>query len=188
MCSSQTALFTLLLTVLRLDAAGAQTDMSPAIIAELGAAHAVVSGDLQAAAEKMPAEKYSFTPVAGIRTFGQIVAHVAGGQFLYCSQGGGLRLDPEMLKKLSEVRPYSNVETAAGSRTYPKEELVALLEASTAFCLAAYSKGTARDAKALKMLIDNIAHNNEHYGNVVIYLRLNGIVPPSTERAKAGGR
>ena len=138
-----------------------------------------IADDLKASAENMPADSYGFRPVAGVRSFGQVVAHVAGGQFLYCSQAAGSRLSPEMAKRLNEVRPFSDVQTESGARTFNKNELVALLTESIAYCDTVYASLAGGGAAAL---IENIAHDNEHYGNLVTYMRLKGLVPPSTER------
>ena len=146
--------------------------------AALAKAFGAIASDLKAAAENMPADSYGFRPVAGVRSFGQIVAHVSGGHFLYCSQAAGSRLSPELARRLNEVRPFSDVETESTARPFTKDQLVALLSESIAYCDAVYA-GAAGSADAL---IGNVAHDNEHYGNLVTYLRLKGLVPPSTER------
>jgi uncharacterized damage-inducible protein DinB len=138
-----------------------------------------IADDLTAAAEKMTADNYGFRPVDGVRSFGQVVAHVAGGHFLYCSQAAGSRLSPEVARRLHEVRPFSDVETESGARTFNKSELVALLTESIEYCDTVYARMAGGGAAPL---IENIAHDNEHYGNLVTYMRLKGLVPPSTER------
>jgi uncharacterized damage-inducible protein DinB len=157
-------------------AVGQQSPVSPA--AALAQAFDTVAGDLRAAAEKMPAEDYGFRPVDGVRSFGQILAHVSGGHFLYCSQAAGTRLSPGLAKRLNDVRPFSDVETESKARPLAKDELITLLAESIAFCEAVYDGEAGRS----DALIGNVAHANEHYGNLVTYLRLRGIVPPSTER------
>ena len=98
-------------------------------------------------------------------------------------------MPPEVLKQLGALRPYSDVATEAKARAHHKAELSALLDQSIAFCKSAYE---STDAKGWGTLINNIAHSNEHYGNLVTYMRLKGLVPPSTERAatpaRPGGR
>ena len=136
--------------------------------------------NLSEAAAAMPAEKFGYRPSAEVRSFGQIIAHVTGAHFLYCSQASGTRMPPDVLKQLGALRPYSDVPTEAKARAYDKAELSALLTQSITFCKTAYE---STDARGWGRLIDNIAHSNEHYGNLVVYLRLNGIVPPSTARA-----
>jgi hypothetical protein len=77
------------------------------------------------------------------------------------------------------MRPFSDVATESKGRAYQKDELVAFLTESIAFCKTAYAAAAAN----ARVLVDNIAHSSEHYGNLVVYLRQNGIVPPSTARA-----
>jgi uncharacterized damage-inducible protein DinB len=143
------------------------------------AAFDAIAGNLSDAAAAMPAEKFAYRPVAEVRSFGQIIAHVTGAHFLYCSQASGAKIPAEMLKQLGGLRPYSDVPAEAKARSYDKSELSALLAQSVAFCKGAYE---STDAKGWGTLINNIAHSNEHYGNLVVYMRQNGIVPPSTAR------
>jgi hypothetical protein len=169
-------------------AAAAAPPPAGAMSAELKSAFGVIARDLQAAAENMPAEWYAFRPAAGVRDFGQIVAHVAGGQFLYCAQAATRRLDPAVARKLNDVRPFSDVATAGNARVFQKDELVALLAESTAYCETVYGNAALPSSAGLGALIGNIAHDNEHYGNLVTYMRMKGLVPPSTERRRSGGR
>lgn len=125
-------------------------------------------------AEKMPEEHYGFKPTADIRTFGQLVAHVADSQARTCSAVNG---EPKNLN-------------AAAKTT--KADLVAALKESFALCDKAIDALT--DAKAGEMismgqrqssklgaLARTVSHSNEEYGYMAVYLRLKGIVPPSSE-------
>ena len=165
---------------------------SQPVVSELATAFTAVAGDLRAAAGKMPADRYGYRPVEGVRSFGQVIAHVAGAHFLYCSQAAGRRMDADLARRMSELRPFSDVGTASTTRAYGKEELEPLLTESIAFCQGVYTQHGAAaappSAAAARALIGNVAHDNEHYGNLVTYLRLNGLVPPSTERAQAPRR
>jgi uncharacterized damage-inducible protein DinB len=152
----------------------------------LASAFSEISRDLLGAAEKMPPESYAFRPADGVRTFGQIIAHVGGGNFLYCSQASKQRLASALSSRLNEVRPFSDVLTAANARVFKKEELVALLSESIAFCERVYNDRGVSAGDGVRALIGNIAHDNEHYGNLVTYLRMKGLVPPSTDRRKGG--
>jgi len=146
---------------------------------QFAAAFDAIAANLSDAATAMPADKFGYRPVAEVRSFGQVIAHVTGAHFLYCSQALGTRMPPEVLKQLGALRPYSDVPTEARARPYDKSELSALLAQSLAFCRSAYE---STDAKGWGTLINNIAHSNEHYGNLVVYMRQNAIVPPSTAR------
>jgi uncharacterized damage-inducible protein DinB len=136
--------------------------------------------NLVQSAEKMPEADYGFQPTKEVRTFGQMVAHVANSSFSYCARGRG------------EDNP--NKEDFEKTRTSKADIVKALNDAAT-YCDGVY--GGMTDAAAMELvkagqnlvpkaryLIANISHDNEHYGNLVTYLRLKGLVPPSTERAQ----
>lgn len=107
-------------------------------------------------AEAVPAEKYSFKPADGTRTFGQLVAHIIDGYRYYC------RLTKGAVEWTDAVE-----KTVSGKAALQKE-----LAAATAECKAATGK--------LDPLIENLGHTNLHYGNMVVYMRLLGIVPASS--------
>ena len=130
------------------------------------------------AAEKMPEADYSFKPSPDVRTFGQQVAHVADDQYNLCSPVKG------------EVRKgaYRQIENSLSK----KSDLVEALKAAFAYCDGAYAALT--DSTGLEMVKDqsrtrfgmlnwNLWHTWEHYGNIVVYLRMKGLVPPSSEPA-----
>jgi uncharacterized damage-inducible protein DinB len=136
--------------------------------------------NLTQSAEKVPEADYAFQPTKDVRTFGQMLAHVANTQFTYCAAAKG---EPNPNK--------DDLEKTA----LTKAAIQKALADSFAFCDTIYLPLT--DAKAMEMvkvgqneipraarLISNIAHDNEHYGNLVTYMRIKGIVPPSTERAQ----
>jgi DinB family protein len=137
-----------------------------------------VQRDLAEAAEKMPDEHYGFRPTPDIKPFGQLVAHVALTQFRACA----------MLK--AEPNPRKD-EKEDASRT--KADALALLEASAAYCdplVSALTETTMTEltkvgqnhvAKGL-FPVELVAHGMEMYGTMAVYLRLKGIVPPTTER------
>jgi uncharacterized damage-inducible protein DinB len=139
--------------------------------------YAVVSGEVIAAAEKMPEENYSFKPTADVRSFGQLVGHVADAQYGFCSTAIG------------EPNPMKAIEKGKSS----KADLTAALKEAVAYCNKAYAGMTdSQGGQTVKMMNYNVAkltvlsvntaHTDEHYGNMVTYLRLKGIVPPSSER------
>ena len=153
----------------------------------LKASFDTVAGYLARSAEKMPEADYSFKPTPEVRSFGQIVGHVANAQYSYCSRARGEK-NPNAGNNFEE-------KTA-------KADLVKALNGSIAYCSAVY--GSMTDAKAVepiplpagasprpgspmlpvRTLLGNITHDQEHYGNFVTYLRLKGLVPPSSEPRK----
>lgn len=137
-------------------------------------------GTVIAAAEKMPEEDYSFKPSPDVRSFGQLVGHVADSQYYFCSTAAG------------ETNPAKGIEKS----TTKKADLIAALKDAVAYCDKVYSAMTdAQGAQMTKLmgfnvarltvLSANTAHAYEHYGNMVTYMRLKGIVPPTTERQMA---
>ena len=130
-----------------------------------------------AAAEKMKAEDYEFAPTTGVRTFGQLVGHVADAQYLFCSAASG------------ETDPAPDIEKSKKS----KDDLVAALKKAMAYCDNVYTGTTdsnvaqvvkffGGERTRLNVLSFNTMHNYEHYGNMVTYMRIKGLVPPTSER------
>lgn len=127
-------------------------------------------------AEKMPEEHYGFKPVDTVRSYGQIVAHVADAQYLFCSAA------------LGEKNPAPGIEKGKTS----KADIIAALKDSFAYCDRAYDGLTdataaqtvklfGSDAPKLGALGINNAHTIEHYGNLATYLRIKNVVPPTSE-------
>jgi uncharacterized damage-inducible protein DinB len=129
-------------------------------------------------AEKMPEASYGFKPTPEVRSFGQLVAHVADDQYNLCSP----------VKGETRQAAYSELENTLTA----KSDLLAALKKAFAYCDGAYGSltdGSAADMvkfnkstrPKLSMLNWNTWHTWEHYGNVVVYMRLKGLVPPSSE-------
>ena len=138
-----------------------------------------IKRDIVEAAEAMPESDYGFRATPQVRTFAAIIGHIADSQNFFCGVAGGA--NPEYVDAL---------EQSAGT----KAALVGALKASVAKCDQVYATTDAANALALvpsgkgdalrgMMLLDNVSHDNEHYGNLVSDMRLKGHVPPSTARA-----
>jgi uncharacterized damage-inducible protein DinB len=134
-----------------------------------------LTGYITEAAEDLPDSLYAFQATPQVRTFAQLFGHIAGSQYLFCAAALG---EPP------------REEDAVEKTTTTKTALVAALKASTTYCERAYAqtdnaaqqstKIFGEDQTRLFALMANATHNGEHYGNIVTYLRLNGIVPPSS--------
>ena len=144
--------------------------------------YTLLSGVVIAAAEKMPEENYSFKPAPDVRTFGQLVGHLADSQYFFCSMAAG------------ETAPASGIEKSKTS----KVELAAALKEAVAYCSKTYAAMTdAKGSEMMKMmnhdfarltvLSANTAHDYEHYGNMATYMRIKGIVPPTSEKSGGSG-
>lgn len=142
-----------------------------------------VARNVREAAEKMPEDKFTYQATKDVRTFGGFVGHVANAQYNICSRAKG------------EANPNKeDFEKVTG-----KAALVKAITAANDYCSAVFAAANdkwmmetvaqGQGANAVQvpraaLLAGNTSHSNEHYGNLVTYMRLNGLVPPSTERAQ----
>lgn len=175
-------------------AAAAQTSdggfdkaLSSSLAASVKAMHATIRRNLAEAAEAMPAEDFGFKPTPEIRSFAQLIGHVVNANFFFCSQARGA----------------ASPATTNFERVAEKAPLIKALTDALAYCDGIYESTTDADFSqpvTLKgfpgmnpqtnttrgaVLMFSTTHNNEHYGNIVVYLRLKGKVPPSTARSQA---
>jgi uncharacterized damage-inducible protein DinB len=139
--------------------------------------YGMTKNDLLKSAEEMPEENYSFKPVATVRTFGELVGHVADAQYEFCGPVAGDGVKSPGIEK---------------NKT-SKADLIAALKVGFAYCDKTYAGMTdaqaadmvqffGRNSAKLSILSFNNAHNMEHYGNMVTYLRIKGLVPPSSQQ------
>jgi len=145
--------------------------------AEAKSDYKVVRNFVIRAAEKVPEAGYSFKPTPEVRSFGQLIGHIADDQYRYCSAAKG-----------------ENKSSQFEKDPPPKAEMVAALKSAFAYCDTAYeglvdSSATEKvvflDRTIPKLIVFTLhaGHAWEHYGNAVVYMRLQGIVPPSSEKA-----
>lgn len=182
-----------LVTAILPAAAAAQTPAAPpsqppagqkfTLASTLLLSYRAIQRDLLTAAEKMSDADYAFRPTPETRPFGQLISHIAISQFGGCA----------LLK--GEANPKQG-EKEDAQRT--KAEQIALLKESTAYCDEAMKTvsdenvtelvhNKTRDNYVARGLIlsSNVTHGNEVYGTMAVYLRLKGLVPPTTERQTA---
>jgi cystathionine beta-lyase/cystathionine gamma-synthase len=139
------------------------------------------SKNLIAAAEEMPPDKYGFKPTPAQMSFGKVIAHLSGGNDFLCSAISGAE---------APKRPEL-------SETAPKEKLVARLRETFQFCESVLAKvndsdlggqvpffgqGKVSRAEAMFAAAEDWA---DHYSQLAIYLRLNGLLPPTAKRAQS---
>ncbi|HEX9885960.1 MAG TPA: DinB family protein [Longimicrobiales bacterium] len=164
-----------LLALLIASPASAQTDHEQGSVAGVRTVYQFVRGFITAAAEQMPENLYSYQPTEEVRSFGEIIGHLANAGYLFCAPARG-----------EQAPSVPNAEELTS-----KAEIVRALAASFEYCDAAYQIDTMTAGEAiqffgqqhtkLSVLAFNMGHNYEHYGNLVTYLRLNGMVPPSSQ-------
>ena len=127
------------------------------------------------AAEAMPEEQYGFKPVPEVRSFREVLGHVANENYLFCAG----------------AKSEENPNKADFEKTTSKAAMVQAIKESFAYCDPAYQMEEMKameevtffrqTGSRLWVLTYNLTHDSEHYGNVVTYLRMKGIVPPSSQ-------
>ena len=139
-----------------------------------------IKRNISGSAAAMPDAGFAYKPTPEVRSFGELLGHLANEHYMFCSQMKG------------EKNPYEQVDF---EKKTTKAEFVKDINDSIAYCDAAYA-AVKDDAKALAPLAPNrrdtpfssmllnVTHDSEHYGNLVTYLRLKGIVPPSSQPAR----
>ena len=146
-------------------------------VASVTPLYEMAKGWLTKSAEQMPEANYSFKPTPEIRSFGQIIGHVANSQYVFCAA----------------VKGEENPSKADFEKTTAKADLVKALNDSFAYCDGAYQINDMKAMEEITLmgsmkgsrlwgLTLNLSHDFEHYGNVVTYMRLKGMVPPSSQQ------
>ena len=113
------------------------------------------------AAEAVPADKYNYKPVDTVRTFGQLVAHITDSYNYFCANAAGKKVE------------WSD---AAEKGSTEKDTLLPKLKEAAGRCTAAYGANNA----PLRPLLANVGHTSLHYGNIITYMRMMGLKPPSS--------
>jgi uncharacterized damage-inducible protein DinB len=159
-------------------AQGMKAAPAAGMVGALATSFHAVGGYIVRSAEEMPEGDFAFKPTPEVRSFGQILGHVADANNMICAA------------VLGQPNPASGIEKGRTS----KADLVAALKASYEYCGRAYATSDADAGVMVKLfgherprfggLLANATHNWEHYGNLVTYLRLKGHVPPSSQPRK----
>ena len=148
---------------------------SPSPTGEARALWKSIIGNIDQAADELSESMYAYRPTPDVRSFGEMFAHIAGSQKMFCAIA------------LGEKPP---AEDAVEKSATTKAALVAALKESNDYCAKAYKQTDAAAAATVDLfgekhsrmftLLENVTHDNEHYGNIVTYLRMNHLVPPSS--------
>lgn len=144
------------------------------------ATYAGLRGFILKSADKMPVEHFGFQPTADVRSFGQILAHIADANHLMCSPGAGVESANRGIVDKIEKEKLGRDALIARLResfTVCDKAFAALTESNVGETLKFMTTSRPR----LALMWFHISHVFEHYGNLVTYMRLKGIVPPSSE-------
>jgi len=165
--------------------------LSTSMASTAKAMQATIRRDLADAADAMPAEDYAYKPHPDSRTYAALIGHVASANYFFCAMAQG--------------QSPSTTPAAQGNfeKLTDKAALVKVLNESLAYCDGVYDAttdanfsqpvtttafGPMKATPTLRglVLMFNTTHNNEHYGNIVVYMRAKGHVPPSSARGTSG--
>lgn len=134
---------------------------NPSTAETLRTGFAEVADWVTKSADMVPAEKYNYRPVETVRSFGQLIGHIADSYNYFCARGAGNKVE------WSDPIEKGNTDKAT---------LVPKLKQALDKCNAAYGSNTGQVAP----LMNNVAHTSLHYGNIITYMRLLGMKPPSS--------
>ncbi|MFI5176983.1 MAG: DinB family protein [Vicinamibacterales bacterium] len=154
---------------------------APNLVGEVQRQYTTVSTNASKAAEQFPEDKYKWQPTPDVRTWAQLVAHMTDDANGNCWQIAGLT-----------ARPAGVERGTPAPNDVSKADLVTGFKAAIDVCQKAFAavtpenmlqpSGGRGNASKIGQLITITTHANEHYGNMVTYMRLQGLVPPSSQR------
>jgi uncharacterized damage-inducible protein DinB len=133
-----------------------------------------------ASAEKMPAERFGFKPTPEVMTYAGLLGHIIDVQYGFCNavKGGPNPAAGKGLDKLTDKAAL--VPAIKEAFTYCDDTFAALTDQNALEMLTLGGGANQRQVARANQLTMVIAHGNEHYGNLVTYMRIHGIVPPSS--------
>jgi hypothetical protein len=145
--------------------------------AEVQRAYAGLKANILKSAETMPSDAYTFKPTPEVRTFARVVNHISEAQLRSCGAANGTadlaKVPPETADKAAIVEAlkasYAECDKAYGSLT-------------EANMLEVFSLGPIGKRSRIGLLWGNVSHDNEQYATLALYMRLKGLVPPSSEK------
>jgi uncharacterized damage-inducible protein DinB len=139
------------------------------------------------AADAMPGDKYGFAPTdgefKGVRTFGQMVKHLSATNYILAAAAlaeeppadAGDELGPEAVRTKAEVLNYLK-----GSFAYLDKAIEAIGQKTAPVRSSPISPLKSTEATRLALVVETLVHAFDHYGQMVEYLRMNGVVPPAS--------
>ena len=127
-------------------------------------------------AEKVGEDLYAFKPTPDVRSLGQLIGHIADGNYGICGMASGMKPTASGIEKSTTTKAALQ-QALADSFAFCEQAIAGMDEKKAAEAIKAFGSMQPR----LMVLAFNNSHLNEHYGNLVTYMRLKGIVPPSSE-------
>lgn len=126
-----------------------------------------VCGKLLTLAEEFPAQKFDARPAEGVRSVAEVLRHVAFWNNYLAHKASGKKADDT-----ANELPKQKFST--------KSEILGVLKRSASDATAALRSNASMTAEVAEMLVSFIEHSSEHYGQLAVYARLQGVVPPAS--------
>jgi uncharacterized damage-inducible protein DinB len=145
----------------------------------------IIKGYVTRSAEKMPEEHYAFKPSPDVRSFGQLVGHLADANYGFCAGAAAEKppmggFDGTVSIEKTKTTKADLAKALADSFAYCDKVHAGMTDAAGAAVVTFFTGEMAK----LSILEFNTHHNFEHYGNMVTYMRMKNLVPPSSEPRK----
>ena len=163
---------------------GAGAALTPSTAASVNNMHLTIRRNLIEAAGAMPAADYSFKPTPQVRSFAELLGHVAFANYYFCSMAKGEPIPTTVNFERTVTDKAGMVKALGDALTYCDGVFKETTDANANQLVKIAGPGGSGQSTRALVLMFNTTHNNEHYGNVILYLRLKGIVPPSTARVQ----
>ena len=141
--------------------------------------YATVKRNITGSTEKMPAEHFAYKPVPEVMTYGELISHVLQTQYSYCNavKGGA---NPAAGKDFKQTDKVTLIQLVKDSFAYCDDAFAGLSDANAVEMITVGTAPNQRQIARANQLTQLVVHGNEHYGNLVTYMRTKGIVPPSS--------
>jgi len=147
----------------------------------------IVETSIVSAADAMPADKYGFAPTdgefRGVRTFGQMVKHLSATNYIAAAAAlgeeppsdAGDELGPETVRTKTEILNYLK-----GSFARLEKAIAAVGQTDVPVKSTPISPLKSAEVTRMALVMESLVHAFDHYGQMVEYLRMNGVVPPAS--------
>ena len=163
---------------------GAGAALTPSTATSINNMHMTIRRNLIEAAEAMPAADFAFKPTPQIRSFAELLGHVASANNYFCSMAKGEPPPSTVNFERTVTDKAAMVKALGDALNYCDGVYKETTDANANQAVKLAGPGGGGQSTRALVLMFNTTHNNEHYGNVILYLRLKGIVPPSTARVQ----
>jgi uncharacterized damage-inducible protein DinB len=141
--------------------------------------YATLKRNIAGSVDKMPAEHFAFKPVPEVMSYAEMLTHIVEAQYGYCSTVKGAA-NPGASPNFKVTDKAAVGQLVKDSFAYCDDAFAALTNENALEMLTRGSAPNQRQLARVNQLTQLIVHGNEHYGNLVTYMRMKGIVPPSS--------